>query len=425
MIDNFEEKDKNGIERIYIVLEYLENKNLFEYFYNNQKTFPEISAKYLFSKIVKGVQEIHNAGFCHLDLKLENILLDYYYNPIICDFGFSMNTSEKIKRFFYSPGYAPKEIFERKSYDGKMADIFSLGVVLFYIVTNKSIFFDKNQFCEGNNPDFDIYIDKDPFYKLIIEGNIKKYWDYVDVDHLNLSEEFKKLIIKMIAYKPKDRITIDEIITHSWLKDVNNLTDIEKYALDTKVKNELQEILNIKKKSDEKNSTNENYLSSKNKIKKCNTKSDTDQKEDIFTQNFELKNIDEDNLDMKYYFKINGSINPRIFMNDLYDKLYEIEKYKGDDNRTIYLEASEQSFEIDIQFQSDNDKIKEKLKEKGFEEEDFKDFLEKLDLTIRVKLFKAQNGYLIKVFRKKGTYEDFNYYLEKIMILIKDLFESI
>ena len=96
MIDNFREKDKKGQEKIYIVLEYMQNESLVKYFENNQKIVPKICAKYLFSKIAKRVQEIHNSGLCHLDLKLENIFLDENYNPIICDFGFSSDSSQII-----------------------------------------------------------------------------------------------------------------------------------------------------------------------------------------------------------------------------------------------------------------------------------------------------------------------------------------
>ena len=45
------------------------------------------------------------------------------------------------------------------------------------------------------------------------------------------------------------------------------------------------------------------------------------------------------------------------------------------------------------------------------------------NLRIRIKLFKANDGYLIKVYRKEGSLEEFNEYLGDIMTLIKKLFE--
>ena len=426
MIDNFEEEDDNGKEKIYIVLEYMPNKSLFEYFANNQTIFSIRCSKYLFSKILKGVQEIHNSGLCHLDLKLENILLDKNYNPIICDFGYCMNSSEKIRKYFSSPGYGPKEIFESKPYDGIKADIFSLGVILFYIVTNKSIFYESDKFKPYINNKYKKYINQDKFYKLIIERKNNDYWNVVVGEELHLPEEFKDLVINMIAYDPEERFSLNQIINHPWFEEINNLTDEEKIKLEKNVKEELEEILKIKNQNNENNFSNKKCLFDENQMEITANKSITDKiKEDIFTENFELKEVNEENLDMKNYFKINGEISPIKFMNLLYYKLSELENNKGNDNRIINIESTGKGFEIDIKFESDNEEIIEEFEEDGIEVEEIEDYLNQLDLTIRVKLFKAQNGHLIKVFRKNGTYEDFNFYLGKIMKLIKELFDDI
>ena len=426
MIENFEEEDEIGQKLKYIVLEYMPNKSLFEYFYNNIPIFSEICAKYLFSKIVKGVQEIHNSGLCHLDLKLNNILLDEKYNPIICDFGFCMDSSKPIKRFFYSPGYAPKEIYKRKAFDGIKADIFSLGVVLFYIVTNRSIFKNSKMFSKYYNPNYDKYIDEDKYYLLIKNKENDEFWKVVIGEELNLSVEFKDLVINMIAYEPNERLSIEQIINHPWLEEINKLTVEDKNKLEERVKKELKELYKIKNGIYKNNYANKNYLSDdiKNYISKNKSGSAQD-KEDIFAENFILENIDEDDLDMKYHFKIDGLLSPKKFMNLLYYQLSELKNNKDDDNRLFFIQPSGKDFEIDIKFENDNEEIIEEFQQKGIEEEDFEDLLRLLDLEIGVKLFKAQNGYLIKVFRKNGTYEDFYLYLGKIMNLIKELFNCI
>ena len=73
----------------HIVLDYTPNETLDYYFSSLDKSISEKYAKVILLKIAKGVKEIHDAKFCHLDLKLDNILLDKDYNPIICDFGLS------------------------------------------------------------------------------------------------------------------------------------------------------------------------------------------------------------------------------------------------------------------------------------------------------------------------------------------------
>ena len=115
MIENFKvkTKTKRGEELLtYIVLEYMKKGNLLYYFNGIKKTISERKAKYLFLKILKGVQEIHKAGFCHLDLKLSNILLDDEYNPIICDFGYATEYSSKLTCYQGTIEFVPLEIIK-------------------------------------------------------------------------------------------------------------------------------------------------------------------------------------------------------------------------------------------------------------------------------------------------------------------------
>ena len=141
-----DENDKNhkfGNVR-YIVLEYIPNGNLYDL--NKDNPFKEEYARVIFYKILKGVQNIHNSGICHLDLKLKNILMDINYNPIICDFGLSdyikdLKSGESI-RTPGTLGFKAPELIEKKlPYDGIRADIFSLGVILFNLVTSKGSIF--------------------------------------------------------------------------------------------------------------------------------------------------------------------------------------------------------------------------------------------------------------------------------------------
>ena len=53
------------------------------------RRFNEKQAKYIFKKILNGVQVLHGAGIYHADLKPENILLDQQFNPKISSFVLS------------------------------------------------------------------------------------------------------------------------------------------------------------------------------------------------------------------------------------------------------------------------------------------------------------------------------------------------
>ena len=76
-------------QRQYIILENAPNGELINYIYYPKSGFSERLSKLIFAKILEGVQACHNAGICHRDLKMENILLDEKFSPKIIDFGFA------------------------------------------------------------------------------------------------------------------------------------------------------------------------------------------------------------------------------------------------------------------------------------------------------------------------------------------------
>lgn len=81
---------------------------------------------------------MHSRGIVHCDLKPENILVDQNYDLKIADFGLSLDHKiSKLKGKRGTKSYASPEFYESGEYDGIKADLFSLGVILFVMVTNK------------------------------------------------------------------------------------------------------------------------------------------------------------------------------------------------------------------------------------------------------------------------------------------------
>ena len=207
----------------YQILEYASNGELKDYVNGKNSRIPEnISAK-LFLKIVLGVKFLHENNIAHCDLKPENILLDKYFNPKINDFGFSQKFNGKNGDYLLhkrsgTPIYSSPDVrlAFTKGYDGVKNDIFSLGVLLFVITI-------------GEFP-FESATYSDDKYKFIIKGRFPKFWE--NFNDIDISDEFKDLINRLISLNPAKRLTIDEIIKHPWIiKNVGVIPTEQKNSL--------------------------------------------------------------------------------------------------------------------------------------------------------------------------------------------------
>lgn len=105
-----------------------------------------------FQQIVNGVSHIHGAGVAHLDISLENILIDQQGLLKICDFGLARKWSDpcaKVGKLYYM---APEIVYpelQGDSYDARMGDMYSLGVCLFILCTGFQPYETPTTKCRG------------------------------------------------------------------------------------------------------------------------------------------------------------------------------------------------------------------------------------------------------------------------------------
>lgn len=258
----------------YIVLEYASNLELFDYISYCQCGFAEEFAKVIFYEILEGIEYIHNSGFCHRDLKTENIFFDENFNIKIGDFGFAakalnLNPAEdiyqssdykldlnennvpsiatkdssssilRLKSKLGTPTYMAPEIIIANYYNGIKADIFSLGVILFVINF-------------GRIP-FEFASIKDNLYRIIAHKDYERFWVLYSAELQNynlISTELKTLFNKLVSFDLIERpSSIGEIKADPWfssLKDSKNLGISGNKRLIEELKARKQAILNQK-----------------------------------------------------------------------------------------------------------------------------------------------------------------------------------
>jgi len=118
----------------YIITEYASNGELFDYLVNKRSLTEDVALGF-FRQIIFGLDYLHSLGICHRDLKPENILLNEEFNIKIADFGFARIVRSNIAETSCgSPHYAAPEVIKGISYDGRKADIWSCGVILYALV---------------------------------------------------------------------------------------------------------------------------------------------------------------------------------------------------------------------------------------------------------------------------------------------------
>ena len=165
---------------------------------------------------------MHNANICHRDLKPENILLDDNYNPKIEEFYYSCMNANNLQENSGTLRYKAPEILMNQPYNGIKADIFSLGQLLFNLVTGLNGFKSARQ--------------DDQLYRLIMEHNYDQYWN--QFANINLSQNFKDLFVRMVSFNPEQRPTIDQILNHPWMQEINNLNNEQMNILENEVRQE-------------------------------------------------------------------------------------------------------------------------------------------------------------------------------------------
>eukprot|EP01060_Flectonema_neradi_P029472 TRINITY_DN4083_c5_g1_i1.p1 TRINITY_DN4083_c5_g1~~TRINITY_DN4083_c5_g1_i1.p1 ORF type:complete len:351 (+),score=56.91 TRINITY_DN4083_c5_g1_i1:153-1055(+) len=191
-------------KNIYLILDLLTG-DLF-YKLNEAKWFDEKTALYYFHQLIAGLNYLHGQGIAHRDLKPENLLLTDDGQLKIADFGFSrlLHNKQLLLTVCGTPNYMAPEVLKERGYDGKIADIWSCGVILYAMLAGYLPFDDEK---------------------------ISNLCKSISLGAYRISRKFSPNAISLLkgtlTVNPADRITIPDIIKHPFFRPG---CDDEKFA---------------------------------------------------------------------------------------------------------------------------------------------------------------------------------------------------
>uniref|UniRef100_A0A8C5PER3 Protein kinase domain-containing protein n=1 Tax=Leptobrachium leishanense TaxID=445787 RepID=A0A8C5PER3_9ANUR len=179
---------------LYLVLEHVSGGELFDYLVKKGRLTPKEARKF-FRQIISALDFCHSYSICHRDLKPENLLLDEKNNIRIADFGMaSLQVGDSLlETSCGSPHYACPEVIKGEKYDGRRADVWSCGVILFALLVGALPFDDDN-------------------LRQLLE-KVKR--GVFHMPHF-IPPDCQNLLRGMIEVEPDKRLSLDQIQKHSW-----------------------------------------------------------------------------------------------------------------------------------------------------------------------------------------------------------------
>jgi serine/threonine protein kinase len=199
-----------------LVLKYHANGDLLHYVRKHRLN--EGVARYYFSQLLDSLEHLHESGYCHRDLKIENILLDHNFDLVLADFGHSAkHRDQKGEKLFIgesnitTPGICPPEFHKGYGYRGVPMDIFALGKLLLIFITGLNPFKTSKITDESYAL---ILRGQWPTYWKVTSGWMKKKWMKADL----VSAELRSLLEMMLCPDPYQRPSIQKIRESAWFQ---------------------------------------------------------------------------------------------------------------------------------------------------------------------------------------------------------------
>ena len=195
----------------WLVMEFCTGGNLVEYM-KKRKTLNEKIASTLFKQLISGLKYLHDNNIVHRDLKPQNLVLSTpdNLNVKLIDFGLSKlckHPSIKMRTKTGSPDYAAPEVRMNVEYTSS-CDIWSCGCILYFLLSGKTPFHDSTQ-------------------SKTLERIKSCRFNFDDPIWSGISDQAKDLISRLIVLDPNNRLSVDQILQHPWVLNLEINPELE------------------------------------------------------------------------------------------------------------------------------------------------------------------------------------------------------
>ncbi|OBA20583.1 kinase-like protein [Metschnikowia bicuspidata var. bicuspidata NRRL YB-4993] len=171
----------------------------------------------LWKQVCEGVCYLHERELCHRDLKLENLVMNPEFTQIkIIDFMTATKCEGPVVGIVGSSRYMAPEMASRISYEGKSVDMWSLGIILYRLLSRK---FPWRQ-AMHLDPDFKIYAETRGSGSQLSDVYGKKIGGKTHLP--GWSPSFPVLMSFLLEINPSNRSTIQQVFEDEWFASIQS-----------------------------------------------------------------------------------------------------------------------------------------------------------------------------------------------------------
>jgi len=189
-------------------MEYAKNGDLYDVIISDEINLGDIISRTYFRQLIAGLEAIHEKGSAHLDLKLDNLLLDENFTLKIADFDLCHMPEDIRVTSKGSVNYRAPELYAGKCENAQAADVYSLGVILFVLKTGGKLPYDEKGLLNGVD------------MRALLKSNPNSFWQK-QCESLNKKAcffplDFRKLFMSLVESDAEKRPNLKEIKESVW-----------------------------------------------------------------------------------------------------------------------------------------------------------------------------------------------------------------